>query len=87
MAISGIDWASKVPTGGTYTVVAADDSAGSHSFVTGNPNAVGFVVQAFRAGVNIGADIKASLTAGVLKVEDGSTYKLTAADVINWIVF
>ncbi len=85
--IAGIDWASKVPIGGTYIVIAADDSAGSHSFVTGNPDAVGFIVQAFRSGVNIGADIKASLAAGVLKVEDGATYKLTANDVINWIVF
>jgi len=31
--------------------------------------------------------VKASLTAGVLKVEDGSTYKIAAGDVINWIVF
>jgi hypothetical protein len=84
---SGIDWASKIPCGDTHTATSDDANANEISFVSGNPNATGFLVQAFRSGVNIGGDIKASLTAGVLKVEDGSTYKITAADVINWIVF
>lgn len=85
--VSGIDWASKVPVGGTYKVVQADDDAGSHSINTGKPNAVGFIFQVLRANVDIGTDAKGSITAGVLKIEDGSTYKLTANDVINWIAF
>lgn len=85
--LTGIDWMNKLPICGTYTAVSGDDSTGYVTFDTGQPSAAGFMVQVFRAGVNIGGDVKASLTAGVLKVEDGSTYKITAGDVINWIVF
>ena len=77
----------KLPICGTYTAVSGDDSAGYVAIDTGQPSAAGFMVQVFRNGGNIGGDVKASLTAGVLKVEDGSTYEITAGDVINWIVF
>ena len=87
MAISGIDWVSKIPFGGTYTAVAGDDSADKASIDTGKADAVGFIVQIVRSGVVVGADAKPSLASGVLTVADGSTYKVTAADVINWIVF
>lgn len=87
MAISGIDWASKIPFGGTYKVVAGDDSANKASIDTGKADAVGCIVQVLRAGVDIATDAKFSVTAGVIAVEDGSTYKVTANDVINWIVF
>lgn len=85
--LTGIDWMSKLPISGTHTAVTADDTANAVAFDTGQPTTTGFMVQIFRAGVNIGNDAKASLTAGVLTVEDGSTYKITAGDVINWIVF
>ena len=85
--ISGIDWASKIPVGGVYTAIAADDSAGKAEINTGMANATGFIVQIVRAGVVDGADAKPSIAAGVLTVADGLTYKVTAADVINWIVF
>lgn len=85
--IAGIDWKNKIPVGGTYTAVSADDSAGKAVINTGKTDAVGFIVQVFRSEVNIGNDVKVTLTAGVLEVKDGSTYKVTAGDVINWIVF
>lgn len=85
--VSGIDWASKLPVCGTYTVVQADDNAGEHSIDTGKHDAVGFIFQVLRSKVDIGTDAKGSIAAGVLKIEDGSTYKLTAGDVINWIAF
>lgn len=87
MAISGIDWASKIPHGGTYTAVEADNSANKASIDTGKVEAVGCIVQIVRAGVVVGADVKPSIAAGVIAVEDGSTYKVTAGDVINWVVF
>ena len=86
-SISGIDWVSRMPVSGTYTAVQADDSAGKAEINTGMANATGFIVQIVRAGVPDGADAKPSIAAGVLTVADGSTYKVTAGDVINWIVF
>lgn len=86
-SISGIDWASKIPFGGTYTAVAQDDTDNKASIVTGKTDAVGVVVQIIRSGVVVGADAKVSIAAGVIAVEDGSTYKVTTGDVINWIVF
>ncbi len=83
----GIDWGNNLPAMGTYTAVTADANANEVSFDSGKPGATGFMVQVFRAGVNIGNDVKASLLAGVLKVENGSTYKITADDVIMWMVF
>ena len=87
MAISGIDWVSKIPFGGTYTAVAGDDSANKASIDTGKADAVGCIVQVLRSGVDIATDGKFSVAAGVIAVEDGSTYKVTTGDVINWIVF
>jgi len=87
MAISGIEWASKIPFGGVYTAVEDDNTANKASIDTGKADAVGCIVQIIRAGVVVGADAKVSQAAGVIAVEDGSTYKVTAADVINWIVF
>ncbi len=81
----GADWLGRLPIVGSHTAVAADASAGSVSFPT--PAKTRFIVQVFRSNVNIGNDVKASLTAGVLKVESGSTYKITAGDVINWIAY
>jgi len=86
-SISGIDWVSRMPVSGVYTAVAGDDSAGKAEINTGMPNATGFIVQVLRSSVDIATDGKFSMAAGVLKVEDGSTYKVTAGDVINWIVF
>ena len=83
--ISGIDWVSRMPVGGTYTVSGTPTSI---TINTGKPNAVGFVFQVFRAGVEATTAAKGSITGGVLKIENNSsTFVLTAADVINWIVF
>ena len=86
-SISGIDWVSKLPVSGVYTAIEADNTAGKAEINTGMANATGFIVQIVRAGVVDGADAKPSIAAGVLTVANGSTYKVTAADVINWIVF
>ena len=86
-SISGIDWVSRMPVSGVHTVTAAEASAGAVLIDTGMAGATGFIVQIVRAGVVVGADAKPSIAAGVLTVADGSTYKVTAGDVISWIVF
>ena len=85
--ISGIDWKDNIPYGGTHTVTSGEDSANSAAINTGKANAVGFILQVYRADVHIpGPD--ADMVAGVITVVDVSGgYTLTANDVINWIVF
>jgi len=85
--ITGIDWMNKIPIGGTYTAVAGDDSANKATITSGKADAVACIVQIIRAGVVVGADAKVSQAAGVISVEDGSTYKVTSGDVMNWIIF
>ena len=86
-SISGIDWVSRMPVSGVYTAVAGDANVNKASIATGMSNATGFIVQVIRSGVDIATDGKFSVASGVLAVESGSTYKVTAGDVINWIVF
>ena len=72
---------------GVHTVTSTEAGANKVEINTGMANATGAIVQIVRAGVVVGADAKPSIAAGVLTVADGLTYKVTAADVINWIVF
>lgn len=83
----GIDWGNNMPAMGVHTATSGDASADAVAFDSAKPGATGFMVQVWRAGVNIGLDVKASILAGVLTVEDGSTYKITASDVIMWMVW
>lgn len=86
--INGSDWMQKIPVGGTYTATATDASAGKAEIATGKLDAVGVVVTILRGGIDLTASAKISISAGVLKVEtNSSSFVLTAADVINWIVF
>lgn len=72
--------------GGSYTVVTADDTAGTLDIDTGLTTVSSFVVQIFRAGVPIFSDQAVSESGGTLTIADGgATYALTADDVINWI--
>jgi len=87
-SISGIDWVSRMPVTGTVTATSGDASANELSIVTGKTDAVGFIIQVYRANILTNASLKASMTAGVIKIEDNSaTWVITAGDVINWIVF
>jgi hypothetical protein len=86
-SISGIDWISRMPVSGVHTVTAAEASANKAEIDTGMAGATGFIVQVLRSGIVLGS-AKASITAGVLRVEDNaSTYVVTTGDVISWIVF
>ena len=86
-SISGIDWVSRMPVSGTHTVTAGEAGANTLAIVTGKADAVGMIVQIFRSNVDTVSDAAISLASGTLTVADGSTYSVTANDVINWIVF
>lgn len=92
--VQGSDWQRRIVDNfatigerGTHTVTADEDTANSAAIATGKADATAFIVQIFRSGVNVAHDAEVSISDGTLTVADGSTYTLTAADVINWIVF
>ena len=72
---------------GVHTVTSTEAGANKVEIDTGMAGATGFIVQVLRSGIVLGS-AKASITAGVLRVENnGETYVVTAGDVISWIVF
>jgi len=83
-----VELGSRLAARGAYTVVTADDTAGTVDIDTGFTNGEAFFVQIFRAGVNVTDDAICSLASGVLTVADGgATYALTADDVIHYMVY
>jgi hypothetical protein len=71
---------------GKYTVVQADQNAGSKTINTG-VTINGFIVQVYRGGV-LEPDCKVTATTTNLKVENNSSdYAVTTGDVINYIVW
>ena len=92
MAITNFDVV-KGATMDKYTVVAADATANlkdinlATAFGTDTPT--GFIVQILRSNVTVTGDAVITLTPStkVLRVADGSTYNMTAGDVINYIVY
>lgn len=73
---------------GSYTAVADDATANEAVIATGLDAIAGFIVQIFRAGVNVMEDAIVTASGGNLSVADGAaTYAVTANDVINYIVW
>lgn len=70
---------------GKYTADADDATAGTLSIDTGLAAPTGFIVQILRSGAVITGDAAISLSSADLVVADGSTYSVTAGDVVNWI--
>lgn len=85
----GIDWKMRVNSPlGAHTVTAAEATANEAVIVAGDTDATCFLVQVFRAGVNVTSDAVVTLASGELTVADGAaTYNLTAGDVIMWMVW
>jgi hypothetical protein len=72
----------------SYTAVAGDATADEASIDTDLDSIAGFIVQVFRAGVNVTADAVVTATGGIIKVADGgATYEVTNGDVINVIAW
>lgn len=76
---------------GSYTVVAADDSAGSAviNLSDAMPVVEGGIVRILRSGKLVSSDTAVAFggTAGTLTVGDGSTFALTTGDIVNYIVW
>lgn len=72
---------------GTHVAVTDDATADKVDVVSGLTEIVGYQVQVFRAGVLVGGDVKVSANAGTLSIEDGTTYKITAGDIITYIIW
>lgn len=78
----------KLAAHGKYTAVTADDTAGTVDIDTGLAAADACIVMIYRSGVPIFSDQAVSISAGVITVADGgSTYALTAGDVIVYWAF
>lgn len=72
--------------GAAYTVTSDDATANTVTIATGVTIAAK-VVQILRSGVVVGSDAAISSSGANLTVGDGSTYDLTAGDVVNYFVF
>lgn len=70
---------------GAYTVTAGDDTANTVDITTGLDNVTAFLVQVVRSGKHVSSDPAVSVSGGTLTVANGSTYVLTAADVLHWL--
>lgn len=78
--------ADKKINAGTHTVTAGEDSAGTVTIAAGITVAAA-VVQVLRAGKAATSDAAISWTTTNLTVADGTTFALTANDVVSWIAF
>jgi hypothetical protein len=73
---------------GTYTMVAADQTAGSKAIATGlGKNITGFMVQIYRANVLVSGATITKSSANLTIATNGSTYVVTTGDVVNYIVW
>ena len=86
-SISGIDWVSRMPVSGSHTVTSGEAGANAVAIATGKADATGMIVQILRSNVDSVSDAAITLASGVLGVADGTSYSVTAGDVISWIVF
>lgn len=69
---------------GEYTATSGDATANSVAINTGLNAIESVQVQILRGGKVATSDAAVSHSGGTLTVGDGSTYNLTAADVISW---
>jgi len=72
---------------GTHLVTAGEASASTLDIVTGLASITGFIVQIYRADLELGLQ-KVTEATGTLTVADNSTdYVVTEDDVINYIAY
>lgn len=85
---AGMDWMQRIADShGQHVVTATEAQAGKVDIDTHVTGATCFLVQVIRAGKVATSDAAVSLSAGVLTVGDGSTFNLTAGDVIMYWVW
>lgn len=73
---------------GTYTMLSADQTAGSKAIATGlGKNITGFMVQIYRSNVLVSGATTTKSSANLTIATNGSTYVVTTGDVVNYIVW
>lgn len=73
---------------GTYAMVEADATAGTKAIATGlGKNITGFIVQIYRSNVLVSGATTTKSSASLTIATNGSTYVVTAGDVVNYIVW
>lgn len=71
--------------GGRHTATSGEATANSLDIDTGLAAIDAQVIQILRSGNVTTSDADVTVVDGVITVADGSTYSVTAGDVINWI--
>jgi len=89
---AGMDWMQRIADSHGKHVVTGDEAqAGKVDIDTHVTGATCFLVQIYRAGVNVSGDAVVTLASGVLNVADVTvgepTYNMTAGDVIMYWVW
>ena len=88
---AGIDWMQRLADShGAHTVTDTEAQAGEVDIDTSVTGATAFLVQIYRAGVNVSADAVVTLADGILNVTDGDgdvPYEVTDGDVIMYWVW
>lgn len=80
---NGSNWFAYRPAQGKSVYVS-----GTWGITTNKPDAMGFVLQIRRDGVDVTGDAVVTLADGVLTIESGaSDYTKTADDVAHWVAF
>jgi len=86
-ALQDVNFGSVLASRGIHTVTAGEETANTLDITTTFTAATGFIVQIYRAGVNVTEDSIISLALGVLTVADGGvTYSVTENDVVNYML-
>jgi hypothetical protein len=70
---------------GKYTVTAADVTATHTAIPTGITTLSALIIQILRTGKITTTDAAPALVSGAIQVSSGSTYTLTAGDIVHWI--
>lgn len=70
---------------GSHAVTSGEGAAHSAALATGLTSVATQFVQILRGGKVATSDAAVSVSGGTITVGDGSTYALTAGDVVNWL--
>lgn len=73
--------------GGRHVVTAGEATANTLDIETGMTVISSQIVQVLRAGNVVTSDADVTVTDGTITVADGSSFNLTADDVINWVAY
>ena len=76
-----------VATGGRHVATAGEATDNTLDINTKMTVVSSQNIQALRAGNVVTSDADVTVAAGVITVADGSTFNITAGDVINWMAF